>query len=160
MSLSVGIGYDVHRLVPNRPLILGGVKIPFEMGLLGHSDGDVLAHTVIDAVIGALGRGDIGGFFPDTDPAYKGKSGEALCGELLSRLENETFTILNIDATIIAQSPKLAPYIGGMRENLSRWLGTDVTCVNVKAKTHERIGTLGRKEGIAAMAVVLLERKE
>ena len=160
MSLSVGIGYDVHRLVANRPLIIGGVEIPFEMGLIGHSDGDVLAHAVIDAVIGALGVGDIGGFFPDTDLTYRGKSGEALCRELFLKLGDKTFTILNIDTTIIAQVPKLAPYIDEMRENLSRWLETSVTRVNVKAKTHEGIGSLGRKEGIAAMAVVLLERKE
>ncbi len=160
MTIAIGIGYDVHRLVPNRPLIIGGVKIPFDLGLLGHSDGDVLAHAIIDAVIGALGKGDIGGFFPDTDPAYAGKSGEALCGELLARLENETFAILNLDATVIAQAPKLAPYIGEMRENLGRWLGIDVSRVNIKAKTHEGIGNLGRKEGIAVMAVVLLERKE
>jgi len=160
MTMAVGIGYDVHRLVSGRPLILGGVEIPFGLGLLGHSDGDVLAHAVIDAVIGALGKGDIGGFFPDTDPAYAGKSGKALCVELLSRLGKASFAILNLDATIIAQAPKLAPYIEDMRKNLSRWLGTDAARVNIKAKTHEGIGTLGRKEGIAAMAVVLLERKE
>ena len=159
MTIAAGIGYDVHRLVPNRPLILGGVEIPFELGLLGHSDGDVLAHAVIDAVIGALGKGDIGGFFSDTDPAYAGESGEALCAELLARLENETFAIQNIDATVIAQAPKLAPYIREMGENLSRWLGIPISRVNIKAKTHEGIGTLGRKEGIAAMAVVLIERE-
>lgn len=159
MTMAVGIGYDVHRLVAGRPLILGGVEIPFEMGLLGHSDGDVLAHAVIDAVIGALGRGDIGGFFPDTDPAYRGKSGEALFTELFERLGNEPVTVLSVDATIIAQAPKLAPYIDGMRENLSRWLGIAKTRVNAKAKTHEGIGALGRNEGIAAMAVVLLERE-
>jgi len=160
MTISVGIGYDVHRLVKGRPLVLGGVPIPFELGLLGHSDGDVLAHAVIDAIIGALGKGDIGGFFPDTDPAYEGKSGEALCGELLARLGNEAFAILNIDATIIAEAPKLAPHMGKMRENLARWLGIDVSRVNIKAKTHEGIGSLGRKEGMAAMAVILLEREE
>ncbi len=159
MTMAVGIGYDVHRLVAGRPLILGGVEIPFEMGLLGHSDGDVLAHAVIDAVIGALGRGDIGGFFPDTDPAYRGKSGEALFTELFERLGNEPVTVLSVDATIIAQAPKLAPYIDGMRENLSRWLGIAKARVNAKAKTHEGIGALGRNEGIAAMAVVLLERE-
>ncbi|RTZ90371.1 MAG: 2-C-methyl-D-erythritol 2,4-cyclodiphosphate synthase [Deltaproteobacteria bacterium] len=160
MTLSVGIGYDVHRLVPDRPLILGGVEIPFEMGLLGHSDGDVLAHAVIDAVIGALGKGDIGGFFPDTDAAYRGKSGADLCAELLARLEGEEFTLVNLDATIIAQEPKLARYIPAMRENLGRWLGVGPEEINIKAKTHEGIGALGRKEGIAAMAVVLLERKK
>ena len=160
MSLLIGIGYDVHRLVPNRPLILGGMEIAFELGLQGHSDGDVLAHAVIDAVIGALGKGDIGSFFPDTDPAYEGKSGEALCEELLSRLEEETFTILNIDTTIIAQAPRLAPHVEEMRKNLARWLKIDASRVNIKAKTHEGIGSLGRKEGMAAMAVILLERKE
>ncbi len=160
MTLAVGIGYDVHRLVTNRLLVLGGVVIPYEKGLLGHSDGDVLAHAVIDAVIGALGKGDIGGFFPDTDPAYKGKPGEALCAELFARLEGERFTILNLDATVIAQAPKLTPHMEKMRANLARWLGVDAARVNVKAKTHEGIGTLGRKEGIAAMAVVLVERGE
>ncbi len=159
MTMAVGIGYDVHRLVRGRLLILGGVEIPFEMGLLGHSDGDVLAHAVIDALVGALGRGDIGGFFPDTDPAYRGKSGEALFAELFERLGNEPVAVLSVDATVIAQAPKLAPYIDGMRENLSRWLGIAKARVNVKAKTHEGIGALGRNEGIAAMAVVLLERE-
>ena len=156
----MGIGYDVHRLVECRPLILGGVEVPFELGLLGHSDGDVLTHAVIDAVIGALGKGDIGGFFPDSDPAYRGKSGEELCVEMWERLGEDAFVILNLDATIIAQDPKLAPYIKEMRENLAHWLGVNATRVNVKAKTHEGIGTLGRKEGIAAIAVVLVESKK
>lgn len=158
MSFSVGIGYDIHRLIAGRPLILGGVKIPYEKGLLGHSDGDVLAHAVIDAIIGALGKGDIGGFFPDTDEAYRDKSGRELIEETFVRLRPVKFVIGNVDTTIIAQEPKLAPYIAEMRENLGRWLRLDVLNVNVKAKTHEAIGALGRKEGIASIAVVLLER--
>ncbi len=160
MSLRVGIGYDVHRLVPDRPLILGGVEIPYEKGLLGHSDGDALTHAVIDAVIGALGKGDIGSFFPDTDPTYEGKSGAELCAELLERLKGDRFTLLNLDATVIAQAPKLSGFIPRMREALASFFGITVSRVNIKAKTHEGIGSLGRKEGIAAMAVVLLEKED
>lgn len=158
MSFCVGIGYDVHRLVTGRQLILGGVEISYKKGLLGHSDGDVLVHAVIDAIIGALGKGDIGGFFPDTDEAYRGKSGQALLVEMLTRLKPEKFVISNVDTTIIAQEPKLFPYIDRMKANLGRWLSLDPSKVNVKAKTHEGIGALGRQEGIAALAVVLLER--
>jgi len=158
VSFCVGIGYDVHRLVTGRQLILGGVEISYKKGLLGHSDGDVLVHAVIDAIIGALGKGDIGGFFPDTDEAYRGKSGQALLVEMLTRLKPEKFVISNVDTTIIAQEPKLFPYIDRMKANLGRWLSLDPSKVNVKAKTHEGIGALGRQEGIAALAVVLLER--
>lgn len=159
MSLRVGIGYDIHRLVEGRPLILGGVEIPYKKGLLGHSDGDVLCHAVIDAIIGALGEGDIGGFFPDTDEAYRNRSGRELIEAMFKKLEPKQFILENMDVTVIAQEPKLAPYIPEMRVNLARWLGLEVTDINIKAKTHESIGALGRKEGIAVMAVVLLERK-
>lgn len=158
MSFCVGIGYDVHRLVTGRQLILGGVEISYKKGLLGHSDGDVLVHAVIDAIIGALGKGDIGGFFPDTDEAYRGKSGQALLVEMLTRLKPEKFVISNVDTTIIAQEPKLFPHIDRMKANLGRWLRLDPFKINIKAKTHEGIGSLGRQEGIAAIAVVLLER--
>jgi 2-C-methyl-D-erythritol 2,4-cyclodiphosphate synthase len=158
MSMAIGIGYDVHKLVPGRPLILGGVEIAYESGLEGHSDADVLIHAIIDAIIGALGKGDIGGFFPDTDAAYAGKSGKALLGLMFDRLGVETPSIINVDATIIAEQPRLAPYLAEMRENLGKWLHSRPAKINIKAKTHEGIGTLGRSEGIAAMAVVLIER--
>jgi len=158
MSMAIGIGYDVHRLVPGRPLILGGVEIAYDSGLEGHSDADVLIHAIIDAIIGALGKGDIGGFFPDTDAAYKGKSGEELLGLMFERLDAGAFSIVNVDATIIAEKPRLAPYLVEMRENLGGWLHSRPAKINIKAKTHEGIGTLGRSEGIAAMAVVLIER--
>jgi len=160
VSFCVGIGYDVHRLVTGRQLILGGVEIAYKKGLLGHSDGDVLVHAVIDAIIGALGKGDIGGFFPDTDEAYRGKSGQALLVEMFTRLKPEKFVISNVDTTIIAQEPKLFPHIDRMKANLGRWLSLDPSKVNVKAKTHEGIGALGRQEGIAAIAVVLMERMD
>jgi len=158
MSMAIGIGYDVHKLVPGRPLILGGVEIAHESGLEGHSDADVLIHAIIDAIIGALGRGDIGGFFPDTDAAYAGKSGKALLDLMFKRLGAGAFSITNVDTTIIAEKPKLAPYLTEMRNNLGRWLHSPPEKINIKAKTHEGLGTLGRSEGIAAMAVVLIER--
>jgi 2-C-methyl-D-erythritol 2,4-cyclodiphosphate synthase len=158
MSMTIGFGYDVHRLVPGRPLILGGVEIAYKLGLEGHSDADVLIHSVIDAILGALGKGDIGKLFPDTDPAYQGKSGKALLELMFARLDAGPFSMVNLDATIIAQQPRLAPYLTEMCKNLGNWLHSRPSKINIKAKTHERIGSLGRGEGIAAMAVVLIER--
>lgn len=153
----IGQGYDVHRLVPGRKLILGGVEIPFERGLLGHSDADVLLHAVCDALLGAAALGDIGKHFPDTDPAYAGVSSGLLlrkCGEML---RERGFGIGNIDATIIAQRPKLMPHIPAMRSFIAETLGIPESSVSVKATTEEGLGFTGREEGIAAMAVALIE---
>ena len=157
-SLRVGQGYDVHRLTEGRPLILGGVTIPWERGLLGHSDADVLLHAVMDALLGAAAMGDIGKLFPDNDPRYRGADSRALLREVVRRLgEGETaFRVVNVDATVVAQAPKLAPHIAAMRENLARDLGVPVDRVSVKATTEEGLGFTGRGEGIAAQAVCLL----
>lgn len=155
--MRIGTGYDVHRLVEGRKLILGGVEIPFEKGLLGHSDADVLAHAVSDAILGAAALGDIGKHFPDNDPAYEGADSLKLlarCGELV---EQELFYIENVDATILCQRPKLRPYIDTMRENIANALGLTVDRVSVKATTEEGLGFTGAGEGIAVQAVCLLE---
>lgn len=154
--MRVGIGYDVHRLEENRPLILGGVKIPHEKGLLGHSDADVLVHAIMDALLGAAALGDIGRHFPDTDPKYKGISSLKLLEHVKTLLEEQGYLIENIDATIIAQAPKLASYIPGMRENIAKTLQMDASGVNIKATTEEHLGFTGRKEGISSQAVCLL----
>lgn len=154
--MRVGMGYDVHRLVEDRELIIGGVKIPYEKGLLGHSDADVLLHAVMDALLGAAALGDIGKHFPDSDPAYKGISSVALMEKVGTLLTEKGFLIENIDATIIAQAPKMRPYIDTMRENIARALEMDVRCVNVKATTEEGLGFTGTGEGISAQAVCLL----
>ncbi len=157
--MRIGHGYDVHRLVEDRKLILGGVCIPWEKGLLGHSDADVLTHAIMDALLGAAGMGDIGHLFPDTDPAYKGADSLLLLQEVCRRLREHGFAVGNVDATIVAQKPKLAPYLTEMKRNLASVLGVDETCINVKATTEEHLGFTGREEGIAAHAVCLLTEK-
>ncbi|MEL7649286.1 MAG: 2-C-methyl-D-erythritol 2,4-cyclodiphosphate synthase [Sedimentibacter sp.] len=158
--MKIGIGYDVHELTENRKLIIGGVDIPFEKGLLGHSDADVLIHAVMDSILGALGQGDIGRHFPDTDPAYKGANSRDLLRHVAAVMEGTGFRVGNIDAVIIAQRPKMLPFIQQMRSNMAEDLNTDVSNVNIKATTTEHLGFEGRGEGIAAQAVCLLEKKE
>ena len=160
MAQRIGLGYDVHKLVEGRRLIIGGVDIPHELGLLGHSDADVLAHAVADAVLGAARAGDIGKLFPDTDPAYAGADSMKLLAAVGALLRARGYGVGNIDATIVAQRPKLALYIVQMRENLAAVLGVDVECANVKATTTERMGFEGAQEGISAQAVALLEKTE
>ena len=158
--MRVGMGYDVHRLVENRDLILGGVKIPYEKGLLGHSDADVLLHAIMDALLGAAALGDIGKHFPDTDPAYEGASSMKLLEHVGKLLEEENYQIINIDATIIAQRPKMLPHIPQMRVFIAEDLGCHMDDVNVKATTTEKLGFTGRGEGIACEAVALLRKAE
>ena len=153
----VGFGYDVHRLVEGRKLILGGVEIPHTHGLLGHSDADVLTHAIMDALLGAAGLGDIGIHFPDTDDRYKGISSLKLLKEVISKLLDEGYVVGNVDATLIAQKPKLAEFIPMMKKNLSEALNTDISRVNIKATTEEGLGFTGHEEGISAQAVCLLE---
>lgn len=155
--MRIGTGYDVHRLAEDRPLILGGVEIAHEKGLLGHSDADVLVHAVMDALLGAAGLGDIGLHFPDTDEEFAGISSIVLLERVRELLRDEGYTVGNVDATIVAQQPKLRPFISQMQENMARALEVDVSCVNVKATTEERLGFTGREEGISAQAVCLLE---
>ncbi|MDO5361128.1 MAG: 2-C-methyl-D-erythritol 2,4-cyclodiphosphate synthase [Eubacteriales bacterium] len=157
--MRVGMGYDVHRLTEDRDLILGGVKIPWEKGLLGHSDADVLIHAVMDALLGAAALGDIGKHFPDTDPAYKGISSILLLERVTKLLREKGYEIGNIDATIIAQKPKMAPHIAQMKENMSKAMGIDSSRLNIKATTEEGLGFTGREEGIASQAICLLEEK-
>lgn len=154
--MRIGMGYDVHRLVEGRKLIIGGVDIPYEKGLLGHSDADVLLHAIMDALLGAAALGDIGRHFPDTDPAYKGISSIKLLEHVGKLLEENLFLIENIDATIIAQAPKMRPYIDAMRENIANALGIETEQVNVKATTEEGLGFTGAGEGISAQAVCML----
>lgn len=154
--MRIGTGYDVHRLVENRKCIIGGVEIPYEKGLLGHSDADVLLHAVMDALLGAAALGDIGKHFPDTDPAYKGISSVKLLEHMSALLTENLLLVENIDATIIAQAPKMRPYIDQMRENIADALGIDVSQVNVKATTEEGLGFTGSGEGISAQAVCML----
>ena len=154
--MRVGMGYDVHRLVEDRKLIIGGVEIPYEKGLLGHSDADVLLHAVMDALLGAAAMGDIGKHFPDTDAAYKGISSVALLEKVGEMLNKKGFLVENIDATIIAQAPKMRPYIDKMRENSAEALQMDISCVNVKATTEEGLGFTGSGEGISSQAVCML----
>lgn len=156
--MRIGMGYDVHRLVENRKLILGGVEIPYEKGLLGHSDADVLLHAIMDALLGAAALGDIGKHFPDTDPAYKGISSILLLEHVGRLLEKERIRIGNIDATVIAQRPKLAPYIMNMRENIAKALSIDIDQINVKATTEEGLGFTGEGLGIASNAICLVEK--
>lgn len=156
--IRVGMGYDVHRLVPERELILGGVKIPYEKGLLGHSDADVLIHAIMDALIGAAALGDIGKHFPDTDPQYKGISSIALLRHVQKLVTDSGYRIGNIDATIIAQKPKMAPHISEMRENIARALEIELDQLNIKATTEEGLGFTGQGEGISSQAVCLLEK--
>ena len=157
-GVRIGHGYDVHRLVEGRRLILGGVDIPWERGLLGHSDADVLTHAVMDALLGAAGLGDIGTHFPDTDPAYAGADSMKLLAHVVELLREQGFSVGNVDATVLAQRPKLAPHIPAMRDNLARVMGVSPDRVNVKATTEEGLGFTGSGEGIAAHAVALIEQ--
>ena len=154
--MRIGTGYDVHRLVEGRKLILGGVDIPYEKGLLGHSDADVLVHAIMDALLGAAALGDIGLHFPDSDPAYERADSLSLAGHVSRILEDNGWIIENVDSTVIAQAPKLRPYIDQMRTNIARALRIDVTKVSVKATTEEHLGFTGRGEGISAQAAALL----
>ena len=154
--MRIGMGYDVHKLVPNRDLILGGVKIPHELGLLGHSDADVLLHSIMDALLGAAALGDIGKHFPDTDPAYKGADSVKLLEHVRRLIREAGYSIENIDATIIAQRPKMRPHIDTMRRNIKEALGIELDQINVKATTEEGLGFTGSEEGISAQAICLL----
>ncbi|MDJ0816707.1 MAG: 2-C-methyl-D-erythritol 2,4-cyclodiphosphate synthase [Desulfobacterales bacterium] len=158
--MRVGIGYDVHKLVAGRPLILGGIVIPFEKGLLGHSDADVLVHAICDALLGAAGIGDVGLHFPDTDPKFKDVASLKLLAATSDMIRGDRFAVVNIDATIFAEAPKIEPYRQDMRQNLARTLEIDPGCINIKATTTEGLGYVGRGEGIAAMSVVLLNQNE
>ncbi|MBT0652141.1 2-C-methyl-D-erythritol 2,4-cyclodiphosphate synthase [Geomobilimonas luticola] len=157
--MRIGHGYDVHRLVEGRKLILGGVDIPWEKGLLGHSDADVLLHAISDAILGAIGEGDIGRHFPDTDPQFKGADSLKLLAHVMGLADRKGYRLENVDATIVAQRPKLASHISSMRENIARVLAANTDQVNVKATTTEELGFCGRGEGIAAHAVALMEVK-
>ena len=157
--LRIGHGYDVHRLAEGRRLILGGVEIPHRTGLDGHSDADVLLHAIMDALLGAAALGDIGMLFPDADPAFEGASSLALLKEVGARLERAGYSVVNLDATVLAQRPKLAPYREAMRANIADALGLEVSQVSVKATTEEHLGFTGREEGIAAHAVAMIEKR-
>ena len=157
--MRIGHGYDVHALTEGRDLIIGGVSIPYEKGLLGHSDADVLVHAVCDALLGAAALGDIGYHFPDSDPAYKGISSIRLLSFVGALLREKGYGVVNIDSTVIAQAPKLAPHIALMRENIANALSVDVSAVSVKATTEEHLGFTGRGEGISAHAVCLIEKQ-
>lgn len=156
--MRIGHGYDVHKLVKDRDLILGGVKIPHETGLLGHSDADVLLHAISDALLGALALGDIGKFFPDNDPKYSGADSMVLLSQVCQKVEKEGYKIVNIDSTILAQAPKLRPYIDTMRENIAKHCGFELNEISIKATTEEGLGFTGEKLAMAAHAVVLLEK--
>lgn len=158
MDFRIGQGYDVHALVPGRKLILGGVAIPHDKGLLGHSDADVLLHALTDALLGAAGLGDIGRMFPDNDEQWRGADSRVLLRGALAAVRAAGWRIGNVDCTVIAQAPRIAPYVAAMRENIAADLGVAPECVNVKGKTTERLGFAGRGEGIAAEAVALLVR--
>ena len=157
--IRIGHGYDVHKLTEGRALILGGVNIPHTLGLLGHSDADVLLHAIADSLLGALALGDIGKHFPDTDPRYKGADSLELLRHVVQLIHEKGYAVGNLDAVILAQKPKLAPYIDKMRENIASVCGVSVDCVSVKATTEERLGFTGREEGISAHCVVLLHRQ-
>jgi 2-C-methyl-D-erythritol 2,4-cyclodiphosphate synthase len=156
--MRIGHGFDVHRLVPDRALVLGGVTIPYELGLLGHSDADVLLHAVCDAVLGALGLGDIGRYFPDTDPVYRGVDSLKLLEHVIGLAKNRKYTVGNLDVTVVAQRPKLSPYVAEMIANLARVCKVTADRVNIKATTTEELGYTGRGEGISAHAVVLMTK--
>ncbi|MCM3218014.1 2-C-methyl-D-erythritol 2,4-cyclodiphosphate synthase [Niallia taxi] len=157
--LRIGQGFDVHQLVEGRPLIIGGIEIPHEKGLLGHSDADVLLHTIADACLGAIGEGDIGKHFPDTDQAFKDFDSAILLKEVWSLVKSKGYELVNADCTIMAQQPKMAPHIKAMQSRIAELLETEQENVNVKATTTEKLGFTGRGEGIASLAVVLLQRK-
>lgn len=159
IGIRIGHGYDVHRLTEGRPLILGGVHIPYERGLLGHSDADVLAHAVMDALLGAAALGDIGGLFPDSDERWRGADSLRLLEQVTAQLADNGWEIGNVDATVLAQAPKLAPHIPEMRQKLAAAMGVDASKVSVKATTEEHLGFTGAGEGMACHAVALLSRK-
>ncbi len=156
--MRVGFGYDVHRLVKGRPLILGGIRVPFERGLEGHSDADVLLHAITDALLGAAAMGDIGALFPDSDPRWKDADSRLLLAEVVERLRTEGWYVENVDTTVAMQRPKLRPHIDAMRETIAPILHVTPDCVSVKATTTEKLGFVGREEGVAAWAVCLLRR--
>ncbi|EWG09243.1 2-C-methyl-D-erythritol 2,4-cyclodiphosphate synthase [Cytobacillus firmus] len=156
----IGQGFDVHQFAEGRPLIIGGIEIPYEKGLLGHSDADVLLHTVADACLGAIGEGDIGRHFPDTDPEFKDADSAKLLQHVWRIVKEKGYELVNADCTIIAQKPKMAPHIGEMQERIAELLETDKENINVKATTTEKLGFTGRGEGIASQAAVLLKKKE
>ncbi|ATC60971.1 MAG: 2-C-methyl-D-erythritol 2,4-cyclodiphosphate synthase [Lactococcus raffinolactis] len=157
-SLKIGHGYDVHQLVTGRELIIGGVNIPHETGLLGHSDADVLLHAITDAIIGALGMGDIGHAFPDTNPETEGIASTQILADIYQKMVEKGYEIGNIDATILAEAPKMAPHLQEMKQNIARILQTDITNINIKATTTEKLGFVGRREGMACEAVVLISQ--
>jgi len=159
-SSRIGIGYDIHRLVEGRKLILGGVEIPFEKGLLGHSDSDVLSHAICDALLGAAALGDIGTHFPDTDPQWAGASSLDLLAQVVDLLTEQGFGVTNVDATVMAEQPALKPHVDSIRERLASVLGVDADRVSVKAKTSEGLESVGRNEAMAAQAVVLIHRRD
>lgn len=159
MTMRIGHGYDVHRLSPGRKLILGGVEIPYARGLLGHSDADVLTHALMDALLGAAGMGDIGHLFPDTDPAYEGADSLELLKTVCACLSREGWSLGNADVTLVAQAPRLSPYLPAMRSALAGAMGAEPGRLNLKATTEEHLGFTGRSEGISAHAVVLIEKK-
>ena len=159
-DLRIGTGFDVHAFADKRELIIGGVNIPYEKGLVGHSDADVLLHAISDALLGALALGDIGKHFPDTDPEYKNADSRELLRQVRQLIDNKGFEVTNLDSTIIAQAPKMAPHIDNMRQNIADDLQVKVSRVSVKATTTERLGFIGRGEGIAGQATVLLNRKQ
>jgi len=156
--MRIGYGYDVHQLVEGRPLIIGGIELEHDKGLLGHSDADVLLHAITDAILGAVSLGDIGKFFPDDDPKYKGADSKILLKDAYQHVLELGYEIGNLDATIIAEKPKFRPHIDAMRESIANVLNTDIFNVNVKATTNEKMGYLGRQEGVQAQAVVLLKK--
>lgn len=159
-GLRIGHGYDVHRLERGRKLIIGGVDIPYEKGLLGHSDADVLLHAIMDSILGALALGDIGKHYPDTDDRFKGIDSTVLLKNVIDLILPKGYTVLNIDSTVCAERPKLSPYIEEMRKNIAESAGIDISCVSVKATTEEGLGFTGEGKGISATAVCLLERKD
>ena len=154
--MRIGVGYDLHRLEPGRPLVIGGVRIPHEMGLIGHSDADALCHAITDAILGACAQGDIGRHFPDTDPKWKDADSIDLLTRAVEIVRQAGFTVSNVDAVVIAEQPKIFPYIERMRQTLAAAMGIDVSAVSVKGKTNETVGALGRNEAIAVHAVALI----
>lgn len=159
MNIRVGNGYDVHALAPGLPLILGGISIPYEYGCVAHSDGDVVIHSLCDALLGALALGDIGKHFPDTDPAYKGIDSKILLDKVTKLISSYGYGLVNADITILAQKPKLLPYVDQMRQTLASITGVDISAISIKATTTEKLGFVGRKEGIAVYSVVLVSKE-
>ncbi|MGL5792993.1 MAG: 2-C-methyl-D-erythritol 2,4-cyclodiphosphate synthase [Waterburya sp.] len=156
MNIRIGNGYDIHQLVSDRPLILGGVNIPHSLGLLGHSDADVLTHAIMDALLGALGMGDIGHYFPPSDPKWQGADSLVLLQQVIAMIQSQGWQIGNIDSTVVAEKPKLKPHLKAMRSKLAQVLGVTVEQISIKATTNEKLDAVGREEGICAYAVVLL----